>query len=468
VEDWIALKMLISISMFALVMSSDGTAVSRLERFESWPWPFSVLILIGVAYFFGLYDVLTLGVASPAIASQMGVSATTVATVGTVISLVGYLFGAVGFAHIADRYGRKTGLAVTLVSYSLGSLFTGLSTTLAEVYAWRFITGVGIGADLAIAASYLSEMSPARVRGRFQSLGTFFGFVGAGIGPLIGLFVIPVADYGWRVYFIIGALGGLVVLFLRRRVPESPRWLISKNRTREAEEIIELAERSYEKRKGSLPPITAITGQTGTEEKQVPLLSLLTKKHLPRLILMLVVFLLYYLYAYPFLALTTSFLAGSGYAYIQSLTVVGLGGLGFALGAFLSFLFSDHTERKYLIALLFFVQAVSMVGIGLKGSLAEEVTSYFVAAFSNTFLATMLYVYSAENFPTRARSNGVALTDGLGHLAPIFSVPFTAALFVSHGLFGAYEALAVEAALGGAFVLLGIRSTRRVLEEISE
>ncbi|MEM3655420.1 MAG: MFS transporter [Thermoprotei archaeon] len=448
-------------------MSTENTLINRLERFESWPWPLSVLVLVGVAYFFGLYDVLTLGVAAPAIASQLKGSATTIASVGTVIALVGYLIGAVGFAHIADKYGRKTGLTITLISYSLGSLLTGLSTNIPEIYFWRFITGIGIGADLAIAAAYLSELTPAKVRGRFQSLGTFFGFVGAGIGPLIGLFVIPVASYGWRIYFIIGALGGLAILYLRRSVPESPRWLIMKKRLNEAENVIGFAERNYQAKRGALPPISSIAS-TILEGKTVPIASLFTRKHLPRLILMLAVFLLYYVYAYPYLALTTSFLAASGYAYAASLTVVGLGGLGFALGAFLSFIFSDLTERKYLVALLFFIQAASMIGIGLKGSLIEEILSYFVAAFSNTFLATMLYVYSAENFPTRARSNGVALTDGLGHLAPIFSVPFTAAIFAERGLFGAFEFLAIGAAIGGVFVLLGIRSTRRVLEEISE
>jgi len=241
-----------------------------------------------------------------------------------------------------------------------------------------------------------------------------------------------------------------------------------KKRFSEAEGVIGLAETTYQKKKGTLPPISSLANTSQLEEKTLPITSLFTRKHLPRVLLMLAVFLFYYVYAYPFLALTTSLLSASGYAYVASLTVVGLGGLGFALGAFLSFIFSDLTERKYLIALLFFIQALAMIGIGLKGSLTEEVFSYFVAAFSNTFLATMLYVYSAENFPTRARSNGVALTDGLGHLAPIFSVPFTAALFVASGLFSAYEALAIEAAIGGVFVLLGIRSTRRVLEEISE
>ena len=439
----------------------------RMERYSGWPWSYSILVLVGFAYFFGLYDVLTIGVAGPTIGAQFGIPGPVVSSTGTIVSLIGYPIGAFVLSHISDSLGRKKALSISLITYSVGSLLTAVSTNILEIYAWRVLTGIGIGADLAIASAYLSELSSSKSRGRFQSLGTFFGFTGAGIAPIIGYFLIPALSYGWRLYFIVGAVGAVFVLFYRKDLPESPRWYLMKGRIDDARKVVDRLESHQMKKNGSLPPLGEIEGGITTSDRKIPLLNLFSRKHGMRLIIVLIVFLFYYVYAYPFLGLTTSLLAASGYTIATSLLVVGLGGLGFALGAFLSFIFADQMERKYLIAVLFFVQGLSMWLIGIKTSVAEVVIADFIASFSNTFLATMLYVYAAENFPTSARSNGVAATDGLGHIAPIFMVGIAFSIFIHHGFYITYLTLAVLAVVGGIIVLPGIRSTTRKLEDIS-
>lgn len=449
-------------------VQQDFQVSARLERFRTWPWPYTVLVIVGAAYFFGLFDVLTIATAAPTIGLQMGVAASVVASNGTVFSLVGYAVGAFAFSHISDSLGRKKGLSISLIAYSVGSLLTATATDITQVYVWRFVTGIGIGADLSIAAAYLSELAPHTNRGKFQSLGTFFGFTGAGVAPLIGYFLIPSIDIGWRIFFIIGSLGGLFVLLIRTSVPESPRWLLSKGRAKDASDLLDKIEVSYKSKYGDLPPVSEMKGEIVESEDKFPLLHLFSRKHGLRLALVLAVFLAYYLYTYPFLALTTSLLVDSGFSIVASLFMTGLGGLGYAVGAFSAFLVTEKIERKYLISILFVLQGICMFGIALRLNTAEIIAADFFGSLTNTFLATTLYVYAAENFPTRARSNGVASTDGVGHLAPVFGLPFMIGFFIQNGFFHTYLLIGIIAIIGGIIVLAGIKSTGRKLEEFAE
>lgn len=453
-------------------MSSPATTAievsRRLERFSTWPWPPSVLILTGIAYFFGLFDVLTLGVSAPVIAKQMGVRATELAAVGSILALIGYPLGGLGLAHVADALGRRRAIVVTLLAYSLGSLLTAAATNVYEIYAFRFITGIGIGADLAVVAAYLNEMTPANARGRYQSFATFLGFVGAGISPLLGYFLVTSLSYGWRIYFIVGGLGAIATLFARRGLPESPRWLLAKGRVEEARKIVEQLEEYQKKKVGDLPPLPEVKGGITLARSKVPLFDLFSRKHGWRLILLLVVYLVYYAFTYPFLTLTPSLLASSGYSIARSLFAVGIGGLGYAVGAGLASLTADYMERKYLISLVFVLHAIGLILIGLKSSVAEVIVADFITSLANTWLVTLLYVYAAENFPSSARSNGVAATEGLGHISPIFTVGLTVAVFNKYGFFTAYLMLGLFAIAAAIIVLPGIRATRRYLEEVAE
>jgi len=137
---------------------------------------------------------------------------------------------------------------------------------------------------------------------------------------------------------------------------------------------------------------------------------LTSRKYASRVLFVLFVYLLYYAFTYPFLGMTASLLHASGMTAITSLYIVGFGGLGYAIGAFLTAVFADLLERKNLIIIGFVLQGIGLFLIGLKISVAEVLGAYFLAALANTFLVTGLCVYMAEVFPAGARSMGGALT----------------------------------------------------------
>ena len=227
-KQMVSTKILYKTHFYYLSTRMSEDLGARIDRFDRWPWPWSVMILVGLTYFFGELDVLTIGLAAPAIGAQMHVNPVVVASVGGTIGLIGYLIGALLYSHIADRFGRKIGLAITLISYSVGSLWTAASPDILNVYASRLLTGIGIGADLAVAAAYLSELAPAKARGHYQGFGTFLGFLGAGIIPFLAYVLIPIAAWGWRIIFVIGGIGAVLVIFFRKGVPESPRGLLAR------------------------------------------------------------------------------------------------------------------------------------------------------------------------------------------------------------------------------------------------
>lgn len=156
--------------------------------------------------------------------------------------LAGAVVGALFFGWLTDRLGRRKLFFVTLLLYVAATLATAMSWNLASFVLFRFLTGAGIGGEYTAVNSAIQELTPARVRGRIDLLinGSFWLGAGLGAAGSIGLLDTRflAADHGWRVCFVIGGGLGLLILFLRRHLPESPRWLITHNRVDEAEQIV--------------------------------------------------------------------------------------------------------------------------------------------------------------------------------------------------------------------------------------
>src|SRR5262245_54359237 len=219
----------------------ESPLIARLERVPFSRWHAKARIVVGSATFFDAFDALSLAFALPLLIRLWNI---TPAESGFLISssYVGQLMGALIFSWLAEKYGRirSATAAVALMSVmSLGCLF---AQNFAELFAFRFVQGIGLGGEMPVAAAYISEVSKARGRGRFFLLYEMIFPVGLVAAGQIGTLAVPV--FGWQVMFLIGGIPGLVITFLLMRLPESPRWLISKGRLAEAERIVKQMEAS--------------------------------------------------------------------------------------------------------------------------------------------------------------------------------------------------------------------------------
>ena len=209
--------------------------------------------MVGAGYFFAFFDIVTISFAAPVIATQFHVAKSTV-TLSVTSSLVGYIIGAFGDATIADKWGRRLSLGVSVAVFSLGTALAAASTNVTELIIFRFIAGLGIGAEIASVTTYIGELSPAPLRGRYTSWATTAAYAGFAVVPFIARGLVPTFASGWRILFLIGALGGLTILFMRRNLPPSPRWLMTQGRAEEAEDVVADAEESArETLDGELP-----------------------------------------------------------------------------------------------------------------------------------------------------------------------------------------------------------------------
>ena len=232
---------------------------ARLDRLPWSGFHWRVVIALGITWVLDGLEVTLVGSLAPAIHESLGLSETQIGLAASAY-LIGAVVGAVGFGWMADRIGRSKLFFITLTVYMLASIATGFCWDFWSFAAFRMLTGAGIGGEYAAVNSAIQELIPARKRGTTDLAvnGTFWG--GAALGSIISLVVLNPAvmnsEWGWRVAFVVGGALCFVVLFLRRFLPESPRWLMLKGRNDEAQEIVGGIEREVAAQHGGkLPPL---------------------------------------------------------------------------------------------------------------------------------------------------------------------------------------------------------------------
>src|ERR1700753_2216328 len=216
----------------------DAQAAALIRRIESVPfsrWHTKARIVVGSATFFDAFDALSIAFVLPVLIGLWHIEPL---QIGILIraSYVGQVFGALTFGWFAERRGRIRSATISIAIMSVMSLGCALSGSFPMLLACRFIQGIGVGGEMPVAATYISELSNAHGRGKYFLLYELIfplGLMGAG---QIGAWLVPLV--GWKIMFWIGAVPGLVVAVLVSRLPESPRWLIAKGRLAEAEAIV--------------------------------------------------------------------------------------------------------------------------------------------------------------------------------------------------------------------------------------
>ena len=439
------------------------SVTARLDRIPVWPYERKLLWIVGAGYFFAFFDIVTISFAAPVIATQFHVSKGTV-TLSVTSSLIGYIIGAFADSTIADKWGRKLSLGISVAVFSIGTVLAAASTNVTELIVFRFISGLGIGAEIAAVTTYISELSPARLRGRYTSWATTAAYAGFAVVPFAARGLVPTFASGWRILFLIGALGGVTILFMRRGLPPSPRWLVSQGRTEEAEEMIETAEETaLENIDGDrLPEPEPVADEAPAE--RVPIAALLRRPMAGRVALFVAIWFVYYIGNYGWLTLAPTLFTDKGYSLADSTTYLVVSGIGFLLGAYATTHFSDRFERKFSLALFAVIWAISLFVIGYFVSPAIIIVFGFVASATIGLFVPMLYTYTAEHFATSARATGVAMTDGLGHIGGALAPLIVLGANSAWGFSAAFLVMAITGVLAGGLILLGIRATGRSLE----
>ena len=439
-----------------------------------------VVVAVGLGLFFDMYEVFLAGTIGTALKTEFGLGGTALSVMlGS--AFLGMFVGAAFLARLADRIGRRRMFLLSLTWYSLWSLIGAFSPNAAVLVACRFLAGVGVGAEYPVSDSYLSDVLPARSRGRLAAWAYTCSYLAV---PALGFLSLALTERtpwgfdGWRWLMALGAIGAVLVLVLRRGLPESPRWLEAMGRTREADEALaQFSTAPLLRRQPAEPVLHPAAQAAGTargarpEQAPVSTLSISALRRTPylgRLVMLGIFHLLQTFGYYGFGTLAVLVLAERGYTVQHSLLYTALSFLGYPIGSLLSIPLIARIERKYLVV----GSVLTMAAVGLLFATAGAPALIVIAglaftAVSNVF-SNSYHVYQAEIFPTELRASATGWTYSLSRLTtglmPFLLLP----LLHESGPGAVFTVVAVAMLVVAADVsLLGPKTSARSLEQIN-
>jgi putative MFS transporter len=439
-----------------------ASAGARLDRLPISSFHRRIMWLIGVGMFFDGFDIYiaatVLGATLKSGFSTMGKNAQFVS-----ITFLGMMLGSFLTGFLGDRYGRRFTYQANLAIFGLASIASAFAPSMEVLILLRFIMGMGLGAENVVGYSTMTEFVPPQSRGKWLGAMSVFVVGGLPVSALVGMLVIP--SFGWRAMFVLGGLGALVVWYLRKALPESPRWLESIGRTQEADAILQGIEREVSLKHAPLPPpalaVPAIRSRN--------LGSLVKPALLPRMIVGATTLIVVNTLIYGFVAWLPTFFVQEGRSIVRSFGYSLAMSLGAPIGSAIGALTADSWGRKpTIIGASVLTILVGCIYPFIKDPVALVITG-FVLIIPIYVLVTLLFaIYIPELFPTevRLRASGICNTFGRG--ATIITPFIVVALFRSHGVGGVLSLM-----IGLLFVqilvvlIFGVEPKKRRLEEIA-
>jgi MFS transporter, putative metabolite:H+ symporter len=410
---------------------TSANAGARLDRLPISSFHYRIFWLVGAGMFFDGYD---LYVAGGVLASLIQTKFSTLPQNLQFISLtfVGMTLGSLITGFVGDKFGRRFTYQINLLIFGLASLAAAFAQDMTQLIACRFVQGLGLGAEIVVGYSTMTEFVPPRTRGRWLSMMAFIVVAGFPATSLLGYLIIPA--FGWRPMFVIAGIGSLIVWYLRKNLPESPRWLEAQGRNEEAEALMRTIETEAAGGKQLAPVVAPVPAKlvTATDLARPPLLQ--------RMIVGSWVLITINTLIFGFVLFLPQFFLRQGLTITNSLAytvVLSAGSLvGCALGAYSS----DALGRRFSIIAASIVTIVSgyiYARFNAASDPAIVLAIGFILIVAIYVQTAILYgVYPPELFPTeiRLRANGICNMFGRG--ATVISPFIVGALMGSSGLPG--------------------------------
>ena len=458
---------------------------ARLDRLPFSRFHWLVVTALGVTWILDGLEVTLVGSLSPAIASRDALDLTSreVGLTGSAY-ILGAVLGALVFGRLTDRFGRRKLFTLTVGVYMAATIATGLAWDFWSFLLFRFLTGAGIGGEYGAVNSAIQELIPARRRGYTDLVINGSFWLGAALGAFGSILVLDPAlvpqAWGWRAAFVIGGLLAVVVIWIRRYIPESPRWLMTHGRPEEAEAIVRKIEASVAAQHGPLRglqdcPRLRLTRRERTSwtEIGVTLLRRYPRRTGLGLILMATQAFCYNAIFFTYALILTKF-------YAIPIASIGWFMLPFALGNFLGPLLLgrlfDSLGRKVMIAATYAIAGALLCLTGWmfeQGALSavSQTVAWTAIFFFASAAASAAYLTVGELFPLETRAVCISLFYAFGTALGGVAGPFVFGALIDTGERGQ---ILLGYLLGGGLMLfaaaaalvLGVRAERTPLEEV--
>jgi putative MFS transporter len=435
------------------------SAASRLDRLPISSFHRRMTALLSFIFFFELGSINTFAFAAPAIMKAWNLS---VSSISFIISATffGMFFGAIFGGWFSDKLGRKRALLLTATWFAGFSLLNAFVVGSKGLFVTRFLTGVGLSSMTVVGITYISEMFPAKQRGRYQGWIMTVGLFGIPATAYVARYTIPMASWGWRLVFIWGALGLLFPLF-GNLLEESPRWYENHGKFVEADEVLARIETRSEAELGVLPPVVLAPPIRLCRGRYSQLFK---GSYLPRTLILALAWIGQTLGLFGFTSWVPTLLVQHGFSLVKSLTWSSAMAIAAVPGAGLAAVISDRWERKWWITSFGLIIAVCGMFYGMSfNPVAIIIFGLLVELFTHAF-APILYSYTPECYPTAIRNSGAGLTYGIGRLSNGFGPLIVAFLFKHYGYISVFTYITVcWLVVAISIGVFGARTNGRVL-----
>ena len=481
-------------------MIHANVIAERIEQIPVGRFHRRFISLVSLGGWFDFYDIYMMAYIGAAL-QQSGFLTLHQFTNVIAAGFFGMFTGTILFGMGSDRMGRRSAFVAMLLIYSLFTLAGAFAPSAAWLIALRFFAGIGIGAELVVIDTYVSEMVPSSARGRYVAITQTVGFTAVPVVAILVRLLVPTHFLipGWRWVMVIGSIGAALAWYFRRRLPESPRWLESRGRRAEAEQILALLEahshagarersagsrvasgdRSVESRnqtpsQASLHDRALQSAGSGgganitVRAERASFAELWRPPYRRRTIMLVIFHALQTIGYYGFANWAPTFLLHRGVSLLHSLEYTLLIALVSPLGPAVAVLTSDKLERKWTIVAMALLIAVFGLGFAFWTLPKLIVLSGALVTLCSNWFSALLHAYQSELFPTRMRATGVGFTYSWSRLSASFSSLLIGAVLVRAGVGGVFTVLA--AAMAAVALVIGIfgpRTNRIALEQLA-
>ncbi|WP_459997663.1 MFS transporter [Paradesulfitobacterium aromaticivorans] len=434
----------------------------RIDRLPVTGMLWQVLMLTGIGWLFDAMDQGMVAGVMAAIGKEWQLQPSQLGLLGSA-GAVGMALGAAVAGMASDKWGRRAVILFTLVLYGIASGLSGLAQGFGMLLVFRFFTGLGLGGELPAASTLVSEFSPAKARGRMVVLLESFWAWGWILAALIAYLVIPV--YGWRVAFFLGAVPALYAAYLRRGVPESPRYLEQSGNSGAADEIVS----KMESQAGLAPLKEHEKSPAPPGFSRLSLLELWSPVYWRRTLVLWILWLGINFGYYGFVLWIPTLMIGKGFLLIKSLQFTLIMSLAQLPGYYSAAYLIEKIGRKGVLVIYLAGTAVAAYLFGQSASVNHILIYGSLLYFFSLGAWGAVYAYTPEMYPTAARGSGAGWAAAIGRIGMIAAPYAVGVIYQTYGKVTGYSYVfgmltAVFAVVAVAVLLLGIETKGKSLD----